>query len=51
MPVYKTVVRAGALSTTGHSTNFIIAIDIQTREPIDFWIMRGAAFVCQVEDF
>lgn len=38
--------RAGTLSTTGHSTNFIIAIDCPTKKPPDYWILNGAAFTC-----
>ena len=50
MPVYKTPVRAGTLSTTGHSTNFIIAIDCQSKKKPEFWILNGAAFTCAVNN-
>lgn len=48
MPVYKTTVRAGTLSTTGHSTNFIIYVDVPTKQKPEYWCLNGAAFICAV---
>nr|PIM00143.1 ATPase family associated with various cellular activities (AAA) domain protein [Toxoplasma gondii COUG] len=49
-PVYKTMRRAGVLSSTGHSTNFITAIDLPTDQHPSKWILRGTALICSVED-
>lgn len=37
-PCYKTSTRAGVLSTTGQSTNFILDVDLQTKIPAKHWI-------------
>ena len=44
-PVYRTQVRAGVLSSTGLSTNFVVAVHLPVKENPQFWILRGAALL------
>jgi len=42
-PTYKVLSRAGTLSTTGHSTNYVQNTELPSVHPEDKWIRAGVA--------
>ena len=49
-PIYKTAVRKGVLSTTGMSTNFVVAVELPTAVDPDTWVLAGVAALLNLTD-
>ena len=49
-PVYKTSVRAGILSTTGLSTNFVVAVELPTTADPLHWVLGGTAILLNLDN-
>ncbi len=34
----------------GHSTNFVVAVQLPSKESQDYWVAKGAALLCQLSE-
>ncbi|GMG17952.1 unnamed protein product [Phytophthora fragariaefolia] len=48
-PVYRTGLRKGTLSTTGTSTNLVLAIDLPCHGNPDYFVLNGTALICSAK--
>jgi dynein heavy chain len=42
-PIYKVLSRSGTLSTTGHSTNYCMMLELPSTKEQDVWTRAGVA--------
>jgi dynein heavy chain len=49
-PMYRTTERRGTLSTTGHSTNFVMNISFPSAQKPERWVMKAVAIITQLDD-
>lgn len=49
VPMYRTTIRAGVISSLGASSNYVLSIEMRSAHGLDYWLLKGAACVCALE--
>lgn len=49
VPMYRTSIRAGVISSLGASSNYVLSVEMPSKNGSDFWLLKGAACVCALE--
>merc|ERR1711991_236086 len=50
IPMYRTTIRKGNISSLGASSNYILSIEAPTAKPPAYWTLKGAACVCALNN-
>ncbi|CCW60171.1 unnamed protein product [Phytomonas sp. EM1] len=50
VPLYRTTVRAGMMSSLGASSNYVLSIEFPSDKSSDYWLLKGAACVCALNN-
>eukprot|EP00744_Colponema_vietnamica_P002494 GILI01003899.1.p1 GENE.GILI01003899.1~~GILI01003899.1.p1 ORF type:complete len:1783 (+),score=399.51 GILI01003899.1:800-5350(+) len=48
IPLYRTTLRAGVISSLGASSNFVLSIEAKSDRGSEYWTLKGAACVCSL---
>ncbi|CBZ35711.1 dynein heavy chain, putative [Leishmania donovani] len=46
VPLYRTTIRAGVISSLGASSNYVLSIEVPSVDGSDYWLLKGSACVC-----
>jgi len=49
-PIFKTTKRTGIISASGRSDNFVRIVVLPSKLDKSFFILRGTALICQLDD-
>jgi dynein heavy chain len=49
VPMYRTTVRRGNISSLGASSNFIMAVEVPNDKNATYWTLKGAACICSLD--
>jgi len=50
IPMYRTSIRKGNISSLGASSNFILCVEAPTEKPRSYWTLKGAACICALNN-
>ncbi|CAM39839.2 putative dynein heavy chain [Leishmania braziliensis MHOM/BR/75/M2904] len=46
VPLYRTTIRAGVISSLGASSNYVLSIEVPSADGSNYWLLKGSACAC-----